>query len=462
MSVGHARRHTHNRSTAGIRSDNFNRANGALGAGWSNLTAGGMAIVSNQIKAPSNGAVLGNLRTESYNADQFSEATLTSSTLNVGDFIGLVVRGTSGGANCYFGFYFNLGGTLLLTIYKGVGGSNSQVGVQASLPSPLPVGTKLRLGVIGSQVILRANGQAFASANDPSPLSGGAPGVCAFNTTASLDNWHGGNMSARLPVSFDLDYLDGDGATNYDILVAGNAPSGTAGGPGGTHTLRVVKPTSPAAVPHCFLWALPVVAEQSADTTGNPVAALVAAGAHNQLNATIIVPSFGQLSYCADHATDRTIQYEAFVAKQLIPWAMANLATTGTEKHLLIGFSKSGFASMGLLLKYPQLFAKAACWDWPADMPNYNTYDGAVNYGTDANFQANYRLTSAYMDAHKAPVQGSNRIWIGGYSAFQTDVADFDALLTAKAIPHTTETPTSRTHAWNSGWVPDALAALAS
>jgi hypothetical protein len=33
--------------------------------------------------------------------------------------------------------------------------------------------------------------------------------------------------------------------------------------------------------------------------------------------------------------------------------------------------------------------------------------------GTDASFQANYRLTQAFVDAHKAPFLGTNRMWIG-------------------------------------------------
>ena len=67
------------------------------------------------------------------------------------------------------------------------------------------------------------------------------------------------------------------------------------------------------------------------------------------------------------------------------------------------------------------------------------TYDqfgssSAGEYGTDASFQANYRLTSAFLDAHKAPFLTKNRIWIGGYSIFQTDMSDYGALLTSKGI----------------------------
>ena len=76
-------------------------------------------------------------------------------------------------------------------------------------------------------------------------------------------------------------------------------------------------------------------------------------------------------------------------------------------------------------------------------MASYDQFgsSSANNYGTDANFQANYRLTPSFVDAHKAPFLTKNRIWIGGYQVFQTDMADYDALLTSEGIAHTTETP---------------------
>jgi len=75
-------------------------------------------------------------------------------------------------------------------------------------------------------------------------------------------------------------------------------------------------------------------------------------------------------------------------------------------------------------------------------------------------FQANYRLSAAFLDAHKAPFVGTDRIWIGGYNVFQTDMTDYDSLLTSEGIAHSTETPTAMAHRWDSGWVPLGLAAL--
>ena len=83
------------------------------------------------------------------------------------------------------------------------------------------------------------------------------------------------------------------------------------------------------------------------------------------------------------------------MTQELVPWIKQNLATTGQEQTWLLGFSKSGIGGQDLILKHPDLFTLAASWDFPADMSSYDQFgsNSANNYGTDANFQANYRLT---------------------------------------------------------------------
>src|SRR6201995_3420975 len=145
---------------------------------------------------------------------------------------------------------------------------------------------------------------------------------------------------------------------------------------------------------------------------------------------------------------------------QHLPWVKANLSITGTEQSWLIGFSKSGIGGQDLLLKHPDLFSVGAFWDFPAAMTSYAGADpyGTVgggeadNYGTDANFQANYRLSASFLSSHASPFTSANRIWIGSYGVFQSDMADYDALLTQQGIRHTTETPTYMDHRWDSGW----------
>ena len=84
----------------------------------------------------------------------------------------------------------------------------------------------------------------------------------------------------------------------------------------------------------------------------------------------------------------------------------------------------------------------------------------ASSYGTDENFQDNYRLTEAFVAAHNAPFTINNRIWIGGYSYFVSDLSDYEGLLTSEGVLYSGELPEPMTHRWDSGWVPIALAAL--
>jgi len=213
-------------------------------------------------------------------------------------------------------------------------------------------------------------------------------------------------------------------------------------------------------VAHNFLFVLPVEAGQGS-TYGDGLKTLQAMDAQDKYNLTIIEPTFGINPWYADNPVNAAVQYESFMTQELVPWVDQNLATSGNEHNWLIGFSKSGYGAQDLILKHPSLFSLAASWDFPADMSTYTQYgDSAGGYGTDANFQANYRLTQSFVDAGKGPFLNANRIWIGSYGLYQADMADYDALLTAEGIQHTTETPTSMAHRWDSGWVPLAMAAL--
>jgi S-formylglutathione hydrolase FrmB len=224
----------------------------------------------------------------------------------------------------------------------------------------------------------------------------------------------------------------------------------------------VLAPTHPAAgVPHNFLYVLPVEAGLGT-VYGDGMATLEALDAQNQYNLTIIEPSFGIEPWYADNPNDPNLRYETFMTNDLVPWVTQNLSTTGQEQKWLIGFSKSGIGGQDLLLKHPDVFTLAASWDFPADMSSYSQFGGSSSnqYGTDANFQANYRLTPIFLEGRKLAFISSNRIWIGSYDVFQTDMSDYDALLNSEGILHTTETPAPMQHRWDSGWVQIALAAL--
>ena len=178
-----------------------------------------------------------------------------------------------------------------------------------------------------------------------------------------------------------------DGVKWYQVISPDNGPE--------PQVLRVLAPTNPASgVSHNFLYVLPVQPGLG-NTFKDGLEALRKLNAQNRYNLTIIEPSFAIDPWYANNPKEVNVQYETFMTRELVPWVERNLAVTGHEQNWLIGFSKSGLGAQDLILKHPDTFALAASWDFPADMSSYDEYgaDPAASYGTNANFQANYRLT---------------------------------------------------------------------
>ena len=227
--------------------------------------------------------------------------------------------------------------------------------------------------------------------------------------------------------------------------------------------VRVLAPDHPSTdYAHNFLFALPVEAGLAQSTYGSGLDELQQLDVQDQYNATIIEPIFPIDSWYANNPTDATIDFETFMATLLPAWVDSNFATSGTEKNLLIGFSKSGYGALDLLFKHPSVFDAVAAFDFPADMAAYDDFGSSSSgdYGTDANFQNNYRMTGTFIDTWKAPFTTEDRILISEGSVFATQVADFDALLTSHGVEHTLLTQTSDAHSWSGGWLSDAVAGL--
>jgi Putative esterase len=434
-------------------SDDFNRVDGTLGPNWTAVSDGGLSISSQTVLGSSGTA--GDLRVgETYPGDQSSQIEVTSTQLSGGQWIGPAVRMQTGGQNMYLGIYFWNSGNPQLRVYERSSGNWTQLGGSYGCGA-LPAGTQLQLTAVGSTISFLQDGVTRISVTDSS-LTGGAPGIMT-NGAATGDNWVGGTATSTGVPTFQITYTgtDANGVASYNYVSEDNGY--------GTQVLRVLTPTNPApGVPHNFLYLLPVEGGLGSNY-GDGIETLRILDAQDQYNLTIIEPTFEAEPWYADNPNDSNLQYETFMTNDLVPWVTKNLSKSGNEQNWLMGFSKSGIGGEDLLLKHPDVFSLAASWDFPADMTSYDQYgsSSATQYGTNANFQANYRLTPAFLDAHKGPFLTSNRIWIGGYSAFQTDMSDYDALLTSKGILHTTEAPTVMVHRWDAGWVPIALAALA-
>ena len=148
-------------------SDNFNRVNGTLGAGWTDMTDGGLAI-SSQVVTGTKAADSGDIRTgETYTSDQSSQIQVTATQLSGGQWIGPAVRAQNGGQNLYLGIYFWNHGSPELMLFKRIGGGWTQLGSSYS-SGALGAGTTLTLTATGSTLSFAQNGVARMTATDTS------------------------------------------------------------------------------------------------------------------------------------------------------------------------------------------------------------------------------------------------------------------------------------------------------
>jgi Putative esterase len=440
----------HKALAAAHASDDFNKRNGSLGADWARIRGGGLSVSSHAVRGSS--GLAGDVWTAgTFTSNQYSQIEVTSKQLVVGQWIGAAVRVQHHGLDAYAGIYSWANGSPQLMLFKRSGGNWTQLGT-GYLSGPLAAGTQLKVMVVGSTISLLENGVQRLWAFDGS-FSGGAPGIMTYGT-GTTDNWSGGDLAG--PGGLQVNYLrtDANGVKWYQTISAGNAP--------GPQALRVLAPTHPApGVPHNFLYVLPVQA-MLGNKYKDGLAALSKLDAQDRYNLTIIAPSFAIDPWYADNPTNPDVQYEDFMTKELVPWVEQHLSVTGHEQNWLLGFSKSGLGAEDLILKHPGIFAVAAAWDFPAGMSSYDQYgpDPAASYGTQANFQTNYRLTPAFVHAHRGQFQTRTRIWIGGNREFPADMSNYASLLTKEEILYTRQAPQSMSHSWTSGWVPIALAAL--
>jgi hypothetical protein len=428
--------------------DDFNRADGSLGQNWTSIREGGLSIASHAVTG--HNGLVGDIWTAgAFASDQYSQIEVGSKKLTAGQWIGAAVRVRNGGRDAFVGIYFSNGGQPELQLFKRSAGSWIQLGTYRS--GALPAGTQLRLVTVGSTIVFLENGQLRLSASDRS-ISDGAAGIMIYGTAAA-GNWSGGDVSGAARFQVYFSGTDAQGVRSYQVFSADNGPV--------PQVTRVLAPAHPArGVPHNFLYVLPVQPGLG-KAFNDGLDTLRRLDAQDRYNLTIIEPTFGIDPWYANNPMDGSVQYETFMTGVVVPWTKKNLAITGHEQNWLLGFSKSGLGAQDLILKHPGTFALAASWDFPAGMSSYDQLgtDPAASYGTDANFQANYRLTPGFVNARKEPFLTQRRIWIGGSKSFPVGMSYYAGLLTKEHILYTRYSR-SLGHQWDTGWVPRALAAL--
>jgi esterase/lipase superfamily enzyme len=227
----------------------------------------------------------------------------------------------------------------------------------------------------------------------------------------------------------------------------------------GTTEIRVLVPDDlESQKPLNILYVLPVEAGDGR-RWGDALAEVKRHDLPNRHRLVCVYPTFSHLPWYADHPTDPTIRQETYFLRVVVPFVeRAYPVQQQADGRLLVGFSKSGWGAFSLLLRHPDVFGKAAAWDAPFDMAQPNRYGMDAIFGSQENFE-HYRITTLLKQQAEVFSTGKRLIHLG-YDNFRDHHVAVEKLITELGVSHEYRDGPRRPHAWDSGWLPEAVALL--
>lgn len=187
-------------------------------------------------------------------------------------------------------------------------------------------------------------------------------------------------------------------------------------------------------------------------------------GLHRTTDAIFVQPTFSDTPWFVDHVSNSTIWQETYVRDVIVPFIEEQYSVIdGPDGRLLLGYSKSGYGAVSMLLRNQDYFGRAVAWDSPLAMSDPGSgWDFLKVLGSRNHFRDNYQITNLLQTEGLSLIGQPPRIFLQGYSYSFTraDHAAVDALMTNLGIPHTYDPGVYRSHVWASGWLPGAVDAL--
>jgi hypothetical protein len=227
----------------------------------------------------------------------------------------------------------------------------------------------------------------------------------------------------------------------------------------GTTQIRVLHPDHlDAAKRIAVIYVLPVEARME-HRFGDGMIEVKKNDLANKLDVLFVEPIFSHLPWYADNPTRPAIRQESYLLKVVLPFVEKTYAVKAESSgRLLVGFSKSGWGAYSLLLRHPDLFARAAAWDAPLMMDRPGKYGSGPIFETQQNFD-DY-CVSKLLERRTGDLRDGKRLILLGYGNFHEEHRQAHALMQKLNIDHEYVDGPERKHEWGSGWLPEAAAAL--
>ncbi|NQU54860.1 MAG: hypothetical protein HQ522_20250 [Bacteroidetes bacterium] len=228
-------------------------------------------------------------------------------------------------------------------------------------------------------------------------------------------------------------------------------------------TIRVLLPDNfSISENYRVLYVLPV-REQGNKKNGDGLVEIIKHDLHNKYNLICVSPGFTHLPWYANHSKDKTKQDENHFLKTVLPFVDENYPTIRTkEGRLLMGFSKSGWGALTLLLRNTETFYKAAGWDIGIRMDTNLIQDSTdvesieYTFGDVENFEKYRVSTLLKKNGHKLGTAPRVFYYNTEGNRAKGGVV-IHSLMVELEIPHLYLFEPKRKHRWDSGWIPTAV-----
>ena len=215
------------------------------------------------------------------------------------------------------------------------------------------------------------------------------------------------------------------------------------------------------------LYVLPVH-EDGVEKHGDGLVEIKNYGYHNEHQLICVAPGFTSKPWYADHDLNPDKKDESHLLKTVIPFIEKRYPVhTDARGRLLIGFSKSGWGAAALLLRHPDKFHRAAAWDTGirVDTGPIEESERAERIGREwgsvKNFEAN-RLSNLIRTHGRKLGDKARLFYFSTEGTRAIGGVEIHRLLVENKIPHRYVMEPKREHAWDSGWIPEAMEFLVS
>lgn len=228
-------------------------------------------------------------------------------------------------------------------------------------------------------------------------------------------------------------------------------------------TIRVLLPDNiDSNKSYRILYVLPVI-ENDNRRFGDGLQEIKNYNYHNTHQLICVAPEFTSLPWYADHATNKGRQDESHLLKTVLPFIDELYPSLNSiDGRLLIGFSKSGWGALTLLLRNPEIFFKAVGWDIGirTDTGGLTKEKRRENlekiYGSEANFEK-YRISSLLKERGKKLGSKERLFYYNTEGKRGWGGAEIHQQMVELEIPHRYLYESKRKHRWDSGWIPEAV-----